>query len=700
MLSRGLAVVSIPIVCAAGGKSDTTANPIRKVVSLLQSMHKKIAAEGEEQEKIHGKYVCYCQTAGADLQTAVGTADAKVPQVESAIKEGQSRKAQLQQELTEHQASRADAKAAMAKATSLRQKEAVVYKKESTDYKTNIAALTSAVSALNKGMTGAFLQGAAAQTIQKLALNTDMPGYDRQVLVSFLSGKETEGYVPAGGQIVGILKEMKDSMSKDLADLTGTENNSIAMHDELMAAKSKEVEAHVKAIEAKTVRVGDLGVEIVQMKADLSDTQQQLLADREFMANMDSTCAEKKQVFEEAVKLRLQELVAIADTIKMLNDDDALDLFKKTLPSASLLQVSANSAQLLNRALSLVNEARAKRHDGTGLDLIAVALTGRKVNFEKIMVLIDKLVATLKNEQVDDENKKEYCEKQLDSTDDRKKGLQQEVTDLSTFMEDAEEKISTLSDELKALANGLALLDKEVAEQTETRQTEHKEFQELMSSNTAAKELLGVAKNRLNKFYNPKLYNPPPKRVLSDQDQIVANFAEPAFVQIHAHQNKDSPPPPPAAVQAYRKRGQMSNGVIAMLDLLSADLQKEMTEADVAEKNGQLEYEQFMTQAMSSRVADSKAVTNKEVAKANTETSLMKAKDERTSKTKELMAMEQYISSLHGECDWLISNFNLRKEARAGEIESLNQAKAVLAGADFSLVQTRKNGASRSLRGL
>lgn len=127
---------------------------------------------------------------------------------------------------------------------------------------------------------------------------------------------------------------------------------------------------------------------------------------------------------------------------------------------------------------------------------------------------------------------------------------------------------------------------------------------------------------------------------------------------------------------------------------------KEMTEADVGEKNAQVEYEKFMKEATASRVADSKAITNKEVAKSNAETSLIKAKDERTSKTKELMAMEQYISSLHGECDWLISNFDLRKEARAGEIESLKQAKAVLAGADFSLVQTKKYGASPSLRGV
>jgi len=42
-----------------------------------------------------------------------------------------------------------------------------------------------------------------------------------------------------------------------------------------------------------------------------------------------------------------------------------------------------------------------------------------------------------------------------------------------------------------------------------------------------------------------------------------------------------------------------------------------------------------------------------------------------------------------------MSNLALRKDARTGEIESLKTAKAVLSGADFSLMQTQ----ARSLRG-
>merc|ERR1712072_1459439 len=75
-----------------------------------------------------------------------------------------------------------------------------------------------------------------------------------------------------------------------------------------------------------------------------------------------------------------------------------------------------------------------------------------------------------------------------------------------------------------ALQDSIKALDKAVAEATEQRQEENEDFQELTASDSAAKELLGFAKNRLNKFYNPKLYKPPPKRVLSEEDTIVVNM--------------------------------------------------------------------------------------------------------------------------------------------------------------------------------
>merc|ERR1719387_1974452 len=135
-------------------------------------------------------------------------------------------------------------------------------------------------------------------------------------------------------------------MNADLAEATSAENMAIKAYDELMAAKEKEVNALTKSIEEKMVRLGKLQVEIVEMKEDLDDTGKALLEDKKFLADLEKNCATKASEHEANMKLRGEELLALADTIKILNDDDALELFKKTLPgaAASFMQVQVTEA--------------------------------------------------------------------------------------------------------------------------------------------------------------------------------------------------------------------------------------------------------------------------------------------------------------------------------------------------------------------
>merc|ERR1719379_1194052 len=132
-------------------------------------------------------------------------------------------------------------------------------------------------------------------------------------------------------------------MNKDLAEATAAENTAIKNFEELMTAKEAEVASLSKSIEEKMVRLGDLQVEIVEMKEDLDDTAKSLLEDKKFLADLGKNCALKTKEHDANMKLRSEELVALADTIKILNDDDALELFKKTLPGASaFLQVQVS----------------------------------------------------------------------------------------------------------------------------------------------------------------------------------------------------------------------------------------------------------------------------------------------------------------------------------------------------------------------
>merc|ERR1719390_613976 len=162
-------------------------------------------------------------------------------------------------------------------------------------------------------MGSAFLQTSTANVLLKIAEKKQ-----EQELVAFLS--QSEGYAPASGEIVGILKTMHDEMTADFNEEKAAEEAAIKAYDELMAAKTKEVNALTKAIEDKMTRSGELAVEIVQMKNDLGDTGEALVEDKKFLADLEKNCETKEAEWETIVKTRNEELLALSDTIKVLND--------------------------------------------------------------------------------------------------------------------------------------------------------------------------------------------------------------------------------------------------------------------------------------------------------------------------------------------------------------------------------------------
>jgi len=289
-----VALASLGGVNAVSEQVENRANPIRRVVTMLQSMEKKVKAEGERDEELFEKYMCYCKNGASGLQASIDAADTKIPQVESAIKEGEATLAQLKADLVQHKSDRADAKKSIAEATAIRTKEAAIYAKDSGDHKTNIAAMGKAIASLEKGMAGsAFLQTSAATVLRRLTIEMDLSNTDRDLISGFLT-EGRSGYAPQGGEITGILKQMKDTMESDLEDLTKTEETAKANFDGLVKAKEEEIAANTKAIEEKTVRAGELAVEIVNMKEDLDDTSKALLEDKKFLADLSTNCATKK----------------------------------------------------------------------------------------------------------------------------------------------------------------------------------------------------------------------------------------------------------------------------------------------------------------------------------------------------------------------------------------------------------------------
>eukprot|EP00434_Breviolum_minutum_P028068 symbB.v1.2.024828.t3/scaffold2374.1/size162163/10 len=217
--------------------------------------------------------------------------------------------------------------------------------------------------------------------------------------------------------------------------------------------------------------------------------------DQKILQNLHKSCNKKAATWDARVKARGEELMAISETIKILNNDDALESFKKALPEkTSFLQVDST--------LSLKERVRRSLRKVSGsskTDLILMALRGKTIGFDK---MIDAMKSTLKTEQENEDKKKDYCKEQFDSSDDKKRTLLLQVSNKETNIDSAKDALKMLESEIQELKDGLTKLDKDVAEATEQRKKEHEEFSEVMSGNADAQSLLKVAKKRMMQFYS------------------------------------------------------------------------------------------------------------------------------------------------------------------------------------------------------
>jgi len=704
-------------------ETELDANPVRRIVTMLQMMQNKVKAEAEKRLELFDKFMCYCETSSAELAKSIEEAQDKIPQLESEIKTATEQKAQMEGELVNHKSNREDANEAIEKATAIRKKESNVFGQDSGETKANIDSLGKAVAAISKGLGESFLQTPAASVLRQLSLTQDLSTTDRDMLSAFLSQKQGDSD-PGSNEILGMLKQMKEDMEKDLAELIAQEEASDSDFQGLVAAKKKEIAADTHAIETKTARVGELEVKITTLKHDLEDTSESLAEDEKMLVALKKDCAAKKTEHEAAEKMTSQELVALADTIKMLNDDDALELFKKTVPSAaaSFIQLKQTPQQVREDALRVIKQAKRRGVHGVPLDFIALALRGKNAGFEKVIKMIDDMVVILGKDQKEDDKKKEYCAVEFDKSEDTIKVLQKETDDAGKVLAEQMDILGNTNEEIAALEAGIAELDKSVAQATETRKQEHAEYTNNLAANNAAKELIEMAKNRMNKFYNPKLYKPPPKRELSEEERITLNMGgtlaptEPpggiagtgiSFAQLKAKtdieddDDMDDDAPAPwdrqGADQLLQKQKEAGAGVIAMMDGIKNDLEAEITEMKMDEKHAQEDYVELMADAAEKRATDSKAVTAKEGGKAELEDEMQKAKDGKKATDGELAEANKYLAELHQDCDFLVEHYEERKEARTNELDALGKAKAVLSGADYSFLQTSQKKQLRAV---
>jgi hypothetical protein len=351
------------------------------------------------------------------------------------------------------------------------------------------------------------------------------------------------------------------------------------------------------------------------------------------------------------------EMEACSKALAVLSSDDAHDLFTKTFNAAFLQKERAAHSKRRMQASKLLSSVASKVHSQRLAKLAA------QVNldaFTRVKKAIDDMVAELLKEKAAEIKHKDFCVDEFNTNQLQTEKKEREKKALIAKIGDLEMTIKTLTDALDTLKAEIADLQVQLKRAGEDREKQNKEFQTTVADQRETQKLLKAALEILEGFYGKNV----PKEASLAQKQPVG-------------------PPPPPGFEAYNKNAG-STGVMALISQIVADAKNMEAEAIRGEEDSQAAYEDFVKETNASMNAKNAEIIDKTDEKAKAEADLVEAKTDKDSVMLELEQLSNYNAQLHGSCDFVLKNFDLRQTARDEEVEALRQAKAILSGAKFS----------------
>jgi len=540
----------------------------------------------------------------------------------------------------------------------------------------SISALKSAVTVLSKHnsmlqVPRSHMLGVAATLQHELSSHSAMlegilSPSDRRKIGAFVQAPEDyfdaeptfkQSYAPQSGEIFGILKQMKETFETNLSSSQKEEMANQKAYEDLKAAKEEEIAAGQAQVDTKTMELADADEKNAQAKQDIVDTKASLGADEQFLMMLKEKCSMTDSEWEERQKTRQLEMEAVSKALAVLSSDDAHDLFTKTFNPAFVQKESTSNSERRGQAMRLLKTV-AKKVGNPRLATLAEAV--QLDAFTRVKKAIDDMVVQLLKEKEDEIKHKDFCTDEFNTNELQSEKKTRAKEDVTAKIADLEMTVKQLTEAIEGLQSEISELQVQLKRAGEDREKQNKEFQGVIADQRATQKLLTQAVNVLKGFYAKK--------------------AAAALLQT----TQPAGPPPPPGFDSYKKNA-AAGGVMGMIQQIINDAKAMEAEAIRAEEDAQKAYEDFVKDTNGSVEEKNKDIVHKSETKAKGEADLVQAKDDKEAVLLELEQLGNYKAELHGSCDFIVKNFEIRQSARDEEVEALKQAKAILSGAKFSM---------------
>jgi hypothetical protein len=647
----------LPACSALLRDNSAKEHPVTKIVNMLKKMQTTLGEEQKKDDEINEKMSCYCETNDKEKNSAVEAALRAIDELTVTIEEKSALAAKLATEIEQLKAEMEAAAKAIGTATKMREEEHAAFSAEEKELLETIAALTQALAVLGKHNEPALLSVAERLQAQNFR---HLEGMKNRVIAMLQQPTGAKSYNARSGEIYGILKTMKEEFEGSLSKTQKEEAEAQKRFEELIAEKKAGIEKARERKNTKVTEKSDAEIALVNAKHDLKNVREGLSADQKFLVDLKLKCSASDKEYAARSAERQEEIVAVGEALTILTGDEARDLFGSTLGFLQLKSAKRDD-QKRSHVVDILKKA-AKKSKSPKLSLLAQK--AQLDAFVKVKEAIDQMYAELEQQQKDEVTHKRWCDKEFRTTEVATKEKSWAEEDLSKTINVLADTIETLDGDIAALQEAIAEEKRQVKHASEDREAANVEFQQTVADQRATVVILNKVLKRLQDVYAP-----------GAKKEAKALLQRKAMVLFGA-------PEEPAGFGGDHKK-QSSGGVLGLIEMTIADAQRLEKETLAAEQVQQSDYEALVKDASAQITADSESITAKKGEKATAEVS--KTEDEASYEgvTMELKNLASYADSLHASCDFVLKNFDLRQKARADEMGALEDAKAILSGADF-----------------
>lgn len=665
-------------------------NPVSRVAQLLQGLSDKIELDGKAEEKLYDDFVCWCKTVQSQKTKSNEIAAQRITDLEAYIddikngrieftteredlaKEVQDLTNQLEQEKAQRNQANADFLAAEEEMTTASSalKQAIDVLAGATE-NSREGVLLGVRFALRKASLSSHANMQSLDYLERLIDEHLQPKDKDWDKLDAEKMKFSKKYKGRSFKLQQMLADMRKTFEDNLAAARKEEAHAIQDYEKLREQKTKTLKNRKDAAASLKAETAERNKSRAESEEERDELQQQKDSDEQTLLEVAETCRKKKEEWKERKRLRSEEVASIAQAVGILRSDDARDLFNRSFESQSpsFVQVTSSGCEKSRRQKALRILANTRNERLRVLALLFANKINKREFPQNVIRKIDAILADLGDEGANDEKEKHECEELRTVKTNEAKETATSVDDNTDEIARQDALVEKLTASIAQKNQTVNEIRADIATAKEQRAEEHAEFMKSKADDETAVSLIGQATDALKKFY-------------SDNNMALITVTPPKVVA------GEAPPPPPATWdEGYGGSKNEHTGVVAILDIIKEDIQKDIRVAQKEEDESEGEHQAYLDESRAEISSLEGQIDEHTLARSDARSTIQSEEDDRDASK---AVLEQTISTVIAEepkCNFITVNFQARKQNRAAEVDGLEKAKAILNGASFGFLE-------------